>query len=384
MRKYAVPFILFIFLNFSCNRQNVTIIEGELQNSSRDMVYLDYLDINKAEVLDSMKTSKNGSFRFKIRPAHPGIYMLRNDQGEMINMITRPGERITLKGDYSDIHKDYALNGSPDSENVRRLVEKEQDTKKKLSELDEQYGALSTVSENQASDYITRRKQIMKEQRDFSIQFIIENLNSLASIYALYQTIAPGQLILGENRDIQYMKIVADSLSVRYPDAPFVQSFVADARAAENKYYNLSLLSQKMATASSGLPDINLPDTNGDSINLSSFKGKTVLLYFWASFSQESRNLNPSLLELYKKNKKDGFEVYAVSLDKNKSEWLKAIRFDELDWVNVIDLDESASEAARIYNVKSLPASYLINKSGEVLARDIYGKELQKWLDNIL
>jgi peroxiredoxin len=279
---------------------------------------------------------------------------------------------------------DYSVNGSMESEYVRSLTEKVQDTKNKLAQLDAQYGALSTISENQASDYITRRKQIMNEQRNFSIQFIIEHLNSLASIYALYQTTAPGQLILGENKDIQYMKIVADSLSVSYPEAAFVQSFVADARSTESKYYNLSGLSKKLEEASYGLPDLKLPDANGDSISLAALKGKTVLLYFWGSFSKESRQINPSLLEVYKKNKKAGFEVYAISLDKEKSNWLNAVRYDELEWINVNDKEEGNSEAAHLYNVKSLPATYLINKSGEVIARDIYGKELQKWLDNIL
>ena len=384
MNKKSIIFILTLLMVISCTRKNVSIVEGDLKNSNRDYIFLDHLDINKTQVLDSLKVKKNGGFRFKLRIEQPGIYMLRNKQGKMINLIIKPGDHIAVNADYKEINTDYTVKGSSESELVKILADNALDTKNKLTELDEQYGALSTISENQASDYITRRKEIIKEQRNFSIQFIIEHLNSLASIYALYQTTTPGQLILGENKDIQYMKIVADSLSVSYPDAPFVQSFIADARSSENQYYNLTGLSKKLEKASYGLPDIKLPDANGDSVSLSSLKGKTVLLYFWASFSKESRDINASLLDIYKKNKKAGFEVYAISLDREKGQWLNAIRFDELDWVNVNDKSEKNSDAARVYNVKSLPATYLINKSGELIARDLYGKELQKWLDNIL
>ena len=384
MNKKHVIFIITLLMLISCTRKNVSIVEGELSNGNREYLFLDYLDINKTKVLDSLKIKKDGSFRFKMRIEQPGIYMLRNKQGEMINLIIKAGEKIAISANNMDFHTNYTVKGSTESEYVKNLDEKVQDTKNKLTELDNQYGALSTISENQASDYITRRKEIIKEQRNFSIQFIMEHLNSLASIYALYQTANPGQLILSENKDIQYMKIVADTLSVKYPNADIVKSFVADARSAENQYYNLVGINKKLEEANYGLPDIKLPDVNGDTISLSSFKGKTVLLYFWASFSKESRDINPSLLEIYEKNKNAGFEVYAISLDKEKNQWLRATRYDELEWVNVNDKDESNSKTARVYNVKSLPATFLINKSGELIARDLYGVELQKWLDNIL
>jgi peroxiredoxin len=212
-------------------------------------------------------------------------------------------------------------------------------------------------------------------------------LNSVASIYALYQTISPGQYVLGENRDIQYMKIVADSVSTKYPEAPFVKSFVADARSSEQKFYTVKALNEKIKSgnlASTQIPDLIIPDTKGDSISLTSLKGKIVLLYFWASQSEDSRKMNLSLKKIYDKNREKGFEVYAVALEKDKDQWKKTIRFEELDWINVNELTFPASRAAMLYNVTNLPTSFLINKQGDIVARDIYGSELQKWLDNLL
>jgi hypothetical protein len=84
------------------------------------------------------------------------------------------------------------------------------------------------------------------------------------------------------------------------------------------------------------------------------------------------------------KTAKKGFEVYAVALEKDKDQWKKTIRFEELDWINVNELTFPASRAAMLYNVTNLPTSFLINKQGDIVARDIYGSELQKWLDNLL
>jgi len=180
------------------------------------------------------------------------------------------------------------------------------------------------------------------------------------------------------------MKIVADSLSKSYPDVAFVESFVNDARNAEKKFYNLKGLSEKLKTAKIGVLDIALPDTQGDTIKLSSLKGKTVLVYFWSAMSQDSRSLNPQLKDIYDKNKSKGFEVYAIALDNRKDLWTQAIDYYELNWINVSELSYPESKAASLFNVKVIPANFLLNKEGEVVAKDIYGAELQKWLDNML
>ena len=348
------------------------------------MLYLDYLKVNKTEPMDSVKISRDGSFSFSFHSPHPGIYLLRSESGKLINLLPHPGENLTITADYEEFSRNYTVAGSEESEYLRQLVSKIQDTRDKLTQLDNVYGSLPNVTEGQASDYITKRKNIIKDQRDYSIRFIIEHLNSLASIYALYQEIDKGQYVLSENRDIQYMKIVADSVSKAYPDVALVQSFVNDARKAEQRFYNLKSLSEKMGIAEIGIPEIALPDPEGDTITLSSLRGKTVLLYFWSTVSKEGSALNTGLKDIYNKNKSAGFESYAVAIERSKEAWKRVLRFDELNWINVSELTYPESEAAAFYNVKVIPSTFLINKEGDIVARDIYGPELQKWLDNIL
>lgn len=385
MKKYLHGLLILSGLVlFSCGEKDNINISGKISKGAKEMLYLDYLKINQTIPIDSLRIKRDETFSFSFYSADPGIYILRNQEGKIINLLPSPGESLYIETDYEKFDREYSVAGSEDSEYLRQLVAKLQDTRNRLNNLDDVYGSLSNITESQASDYISRRKAIIKDQREYSIKFIIEHLYSIASIYAIYQEISEGQYVLGENRDIQYMKIVADSVSKYYPDVPFVKSFVNDARNAEQKFYNLKGLREKLKTAEVGLPDIAIPDPEGDTVKLSSLRGKTVLVYFWSARSESSRNLNPSLRNIYEKNKAKGFEVYAIALDNNKEAWKRAIHYDELDWINVSELSYPESEAASVFNVRSLPASFLLNREGEVVARDIYGSELQKWLDNML
>ncbi len=385
MRKIILPgFILLSLFLFSCKERDNIVIRGQIDNGARKMLYLDYLRVNKTETLDSLRIKRDGTFSFSFYSANPGIYILRNANGKIINLLPYPGEELTVRADYNTFDSGYTVAGSKESEYLRQLVTKIKDTRERLEKLNDAYGSLSNVTEEQASEYIAKRKAIIKDQRDFSIQFIIEHLNSLASIYAIYQEITEGQYVLGENKDIQYMKIVADSVSKAHPDVDLVESFVNDARNAEQRFYNLKGLSKKLEEAEVGIPDIKLPNTQGDSISLSSLKGKTVLVYFWSAMSEESRDLNPQLKKIYDQNKDKGFEIYAIAMNNSEDLWKRAVRYDELDWINVSELTYPESKAALVFNVNVLPSTFLLNKDGEVVARDIYGKELQKWLDNML
>ncbi|MGC9343963.1 MAG: DUF4369 domain-containing protein, partial [Bacteroidales bacterium] len=274
-----VLFLLFLAFSYSCKDKDNIIIKGQLDGGSRKMLYLDFLQINKTETIDSLRINKDGAFNFSFHAKDPGIYILRNNAGKIINLLPSPGEELVVAANYETFNENYTVAGSPESENIRQLVSKLQDTREKLNKLDNAYSSLSNVTEDQASEYISRRKAIIKDQRDYSIQFIIEHLNSIASIYAIYQEISEGQYVLGENRDIQYMKIVADSVSKVYPEVEFVQSFVRDARNAEQKFYNLKGLSEKLKNAEVGIPEIAISNPMGDTVKLSSLRGKVVLVY---------------------------------------------------------------------------------------------------------
>ena len=131
-------------------------------------------------------------------------------------------------------------------------------------------------------------------------------------------------------------------------------------------------------------PEIALPAVNGDTLKLSSLKGKVVLLDFWASWCGPCRVANKGLAKLYSKFREKGFEIYSVSLDDERESWLKAIKKDKVTWMQVNDMMGKEARTAIDWNVYALPTSYLIDKEGKLIAMDLEGKELEKTLKLIL
>jgi thiol-disulfide isomerase/thioredoxin len=377
-------YTLLLLAVLSCKNKPVSIIEGNLTDSGKKMLSLEYLNVNETLPLDSVVIGKNGRFRFKLDGEFPGLYIIKNSNGKIINLLVSPNEKIKIEGNYPELDKNYSVTGSSESENIRQLVEKLNDTRSRLKKLDDEYSGIIEFTEPQANEYLIRRNEIIKDQREFSITFILEHLSSMASIYALYQKLSPDELVLSENRDIQLMKLVADSLSIKYPQSKFVQSFVQDARLNEKRYHNLIGIQRKIYEAQYGLPEIAYPDQNGRIRTLSSLKGKTVLLYIWSSNSEFSLKQNPILEKTYQKYKSKGFEIFSVCIDKDREKWIKLINFEDLKFINTLGPDFSGSEAARSYNLQSVPANYLLDKEGNILGRDLFGAELEKWLDNKL
>jgi len=129
-------------------------------------------------------------------------------------------------------------------------------------------------------------------------------------------------------------------------------------------------------------PEINLPDPDGNLIPLSSLRGKVVLIDFWAAWCRPCLQEMPNLVKAYNEYKEEnfrvgnGFAIYAVSLDKDKKVWTSAIEKNNLSWINVSDLKFWKSEAAKIYNVSAIPASFLIDENGIIIAKNLRGKNL--------
>jgi thiol-disulfide isomerase/thioredoxin len=130
--------------------------------------------------------------------------------------------------------------------------------------------------------------------------------------------------------------------------------------------------------------EIALPSASGDTLRLSSLKGKVVLLDFWASWCGPCRVANKGLTKLYQKFKAKGFEIYSVSLDNEKGNWLKAIKKDKISWLQVIDPGGWETPTAAKWGIYALPTSFLIDKEGRLIAMDLEGEYLEKVLKEML
>jgi len=223
----------------------------------------------------------------------------------------------------------------------------------------------------------------LNEINTYTKKYIDDNINSLVSLVALYQQVAPGEYILHHQKDLSYFLKVDSSLSYLYPDYEPVQSLHEQVQNLLDDLNAQNMISP-LASTGSEAPEIALPDPQGDTIRLSSTRGKVVLLDFWASWCNPCRKENPNLVKVYDTYHNKGFEIFQVSLDKTKDAWLEGIQKDNLEkWIHVSDIKYWNSIVVPLYKIEAIPSNYLLDKEGRIIASNLRGEELNKKLAEI-
>jgi thiol-disulfide isomerase/thioredoxin len=378
-------FLLALVLIFSgCNDKNKIYVTGVIKDTKEKYIYINRLDVDTPILIDSAKIDKKGSFRLKFKASSPEFYQLGYSRSNFITLLTEPGEKINLTFNSKNLFENYSVKGSQGSLKLQILDISLADTKRKLDSLKTLYSKASAepgfdvkkpVLESQYSD-------IIKAQRKKSIEFIINNVNSLASIKALYQKIDPDTYVLYDQHDLQYLKIVTDSLSHHYPNSKEVQALARDFTKEMNEVYASQVREIAKKIPPTKLDPV-LKDINGKRVALSSLKGKYVLLTFWSFRSKECIAENLQLKELYKLYSKKGFEIYQINIDDNEEGWKAAVRFDELPWISTREDDPKNLKVAVLFNVTSLPANYLFDKESTIVNSNLHGRDLQLKLDQL-
>ena len=175
--------------------------------------------------------------------------------------------------------------------------------------------------------------------------------------------------------DTTFFKKLHDSLQTVYPKSDYLAALLDEidrrqrADVKHDMVENISLV---------GFPDLELPDINAERIKLSSLQGNVVLVYFWASDNVAQRTHNNELRRLYDQFSPKGFDIYQVAVDVDKPAWARQVRAQNMPWINVCDGFGANSPAVRLYNVSQLPASFLIDKNGVLVATNLFGKELER------
>ena len=168
-------------------------------------------------------------------------------------------------------------------------------------------------------------------------------------------------------------------------DFQFIDELVAELNESYPNTVSIMQMKQQldeMRALSVGqvAPDFELPDPDGKMVKLSDLRGKYVLIDFWAAWCKPCRQENPNVVRLYNQYKDKGFEVFGVSLDRTKEDWVKAIADDQLTWTHVSDLKYFNSAAAELYKIEAIPATYMIDPDGKIIARDLRGPSLENKL----
>lgn len=377
MKRILVLLLSIIFIT-GCQNKKTFLINGKVKENAKKYIYLNRLNVNTLVFMDSSKIRRNGRFSFKVKATDPDFYQIGYSESDFITILAQPGEKIKLEFKGKNLYQDYNLTGSEGSEQIKMLDFRLSDTKRKLDSLKVVYNVASKEADfNTKGPLIeTEFNNILKDIRKKNIEFIITHTRSLASIKALYQRIDDNTYVLYEPRDLQYLKIISDTLGRYYPKSRQVMALTEDLKNQMNQMY-----SRRFEDMASNLPetklDPNLKDIRGKRIALSSLKGKVVLLAFWSIESKECISENLQLKEVYRLFHKKGFEIYQINLDENEEAWKNEVKFDELPWINTREDDPLKPENARLFNVQVLPTNYLYDKDGVIIGSNLHGKALQ-------
>ncbi len=385
--KYILKFFLFLapILVFACTSKDVSTIQGAIigiDSIAEVFLYKQDFDRNILHKTISVKAEKP-TFSFKVGELdEPTFFQLHVNSGRnrVAVLLIEPQESVTIKIDLSDFIN-YKIEGSESSLKIQLLTKRIAQTVKSLDSLTALRVKAKSTTDKQ--DLLNEYYQVIETQRAFSTKFIWDNPMSRASVMALYQQYGEDRFVFDRNEDIQLFKVVGTSLVAMYPESNYAKGMLRDIKRME-KIVSAQKMQAFIENAESTLPEIALPNSKGDTIRLSSLRGKVILLDFWASFNQNSLLENRELLEVYKKFKSQGFEIYQVSFDYERESWLAAIQSANLPWVNVCELTQNLPIAAQNYNVTSIPANYLINKDYEIVGKDLFGKDLVDMLSKIL
>lgn len=357
---------LCMFFLSACNNSSDFTVKGVVAGADGQLMYLENVGISNVVTLDSFKLAPGGKFKFtEKRPEYPDFYRLRLNN-QLINFAVDSTETISFVADAGTFATSYSVEGSENSKAIKAITLAQLDANQAISRLRKEY------EDKMISDTTYRMKVLAAADayKEVARKYIYSAPMSTAAYFALFQQI-DGLLFfdLYDRKDIKAYGAVATSYNHTYPESP-----------RSKHLYNLTLQSMKVLRAQRPVDysnvetkeisflDIELPDVRGEVVKLSTVApGKVVLINFTAYQTEWSPALNMALGELYTKYHDQGLEIYQVSLDSDFHFWRNGA--SNLPWVTVHDPQSVYSQVAGLYNVKQLPALFILDRKGNLVKR---------------
>jgi Peroxiredoxin len=363
MKKVIYLIVLAAFIA-GCNSQPHFVVKGNITGSDSLTFLLQKRGPTRYITIDSV-VSKKGSFKMEGTVDYPDMVMLTamNTTNRMVFFLENSKIEITGK---LDSLSDAIVTGSKTQDEYKSFLNADKVLSDKVSGLykDFQIAGQSNDTAKQSSiqkDMKSLEEEMTKMEKDFI-------KNNPASYFTPL-------LLASISTDMEPNEIEADinSLDTNVAKVEVIKDMKERLKAVKNV-----AVGQKA-------PDFTMNDVNGNQVSLSSKIGsKLLLIDFWAGWCNPCRRENPNVVKVYNEFHKKGFDVFGVSLDKSKDEWLKAISDDKLTWTEVSDIQYWNNAAARLYAVSSIPANFLLDENGTIIAKNLRGDDLYNKVKEIL
>lgn len=359
---------LLLLIFFSCsNGRAGGNLTGKIIGAGGKMLYLDKLSNSAVNPLDSVKISTDGAYSFSVEVKETGFFRLRLQENNFAVLMLDPGAKLVFDGKAENLGLSAKVKGSPEnewlSEGTRFLIKNGM----RGDSLEQAASAIPDIQTNTQEQM--RFQKIFEEMQESEFSMIrtyINNHPNSLTCLAFIERLNPDE-------NFSYFKKLDDGLMKAHPNSEFTKGF----------HERVSELS-KLAVGSPA-PEISLNNPEDVPVPLSSLKGKVVLIDFWASWCRPCRAENPNVVRLFNKYQSKGFEVYSVSLDRDKNSWVEAIAKDGLVWKShVSDLGYWQSAVVKQYNISGIPMTFLIDKEGKIIGKGLRGQELEEKLSSIL
>jgi peroxiredoxin len=368
MKKLIFPFLLASILFISCSSKAKSGVEitGKLSNSSNEKLFLDELTASSITPKDSIVVGSDGSFKFAIKVPELGFYRIRLDNSNFALLLLDSSDKLDFTADAKNFASSYTIKGSEECQkiaDVNKVLQRNYflgDSLKKVFAAFQNTPKMDSVGRALDMKYNLVKQNESKYLKDF----IDKNSTSLASLTVIDR--------LSSETDVDYYIKLDKGLNAKYPNSSYVKMF--HSRVGEMNKLGIGSIA----------PEITLPTPDGKTVSLSSYRGKVVLVDFWASWCRPCRAENPTVVKAYNNYHAKGFEVLGVSLDKDKAAWQKAIADDHLTWTHISDLGMWSSSVVKLYNLNGIPFSVLLDKEGKIIAKGLRGEELENTLRKLL
>jgi peroxiredoxin len=378
---------IFLFMLFSatllgCKHEakKEFVVDGKIKNANEQMVYLQETPLASGEriIEDSSGIGSDGSFRLKGKTGEESLFsLLLKNEPYPFAFVINDAEKITVNIDLKNPNG-YIVHNSPASESLRDFSSRASNKWFALNVIGQ---AMDSLKKAGASDSVLMTENnkgmyLLGELRNYVGDYIKKSSDPVTSVWALgtYSQVFPAD---------EYQSLL-NGIVQKFPNHKGIAAIkqMSDRQMALQKQKNKEEPAEPQWVGKSA-PELSLPDINGNKINLSSFKGKYVLVDFWASWCVPCRHENPNVVQAYNKYKTKNFTILGVSLDKEKEDWLNAVQHDKLAWTQVSDLQEWNSLAVTTFNFNGIPFNVLIDPDGKIIGQGLRGPMLEQKLEEI-